>query len=63
MEAFIFGVVVGVVATLCSIMALKSLKEFEDNYEELSQRVSNYEEYINSQKEEITRLRNIIDNK
>lgn len=63
MEMFIFGLVIGVTATICSIMALKNFKEIEDNYNEMVERLDNYESYINSQKEEINRLQNIIDNK
>jgi hypothetical protein len=60
---FVFGMFVGVVVTLCSIAVIKNLKEIEDNYNELIERADGYESYINSQKEEIVRLQNIIDNK
>lgn len=63
MEMFIFGVVIGAVATAVSIIALKQFKEFEDNYNDLVDNYNNLQEYIDSQKEEIVRLKNIIDNK
>lgn len=60
---FIFGLVVGVTATIVSMITLKQFKEFEDNYNDLVDNYNNLQEYIDSQKEEITRLQNIIDNK
>lgn len=63
MEAFIFGMIVGVVTTLISIIVIKYYKEFEDNYNDLVDNYNDLQEYIEQQDKELVRLKNIIDNK
>lgn len=63
MAEYLIGVVCGAIATGLCMFIFKSIKDFEKDYNYLVDRVNSYETYIDSQKERITQLENIIDNK
>lgn len=63
MAEYLIGVVCGAIATGLCMFIFKAIKDFEKDYNYLVDRVNSYETYIDSQKERITQLENIIDNK